>query len=93
MKFLHPKRGNERWLVRVHKGIILPSYMGINDGFWEWKFPEMLDDKKWWLEPGCVHNHDGPLPTFTRALPRKTPPKQAAGLATASKQKPLKDGG
>ena len=55
-----------------------------HEGFQEWKFPGLLEDKKWWLEPGCVHDHEGPLPTFTRALPKRTPPKQAAGLSTAS---------
>lgn len=54
------------------------------EGYQEWQFPSMLGDKKWWLEPGCAHDHEGPLPTFTRALPRRTPPKQAAGLSTAS---------
>ena len=28
MKFLHPKRGNERWLVRVHRGLYYPVIWG-----------------------------------------------------------------
>lgn len=58
--------------------------MKYHDGFREWVFPDLLENRNWWLEPGCVHEHAGHLPTFTRALPRKTPPKQAAGLDNAT---------
>ena len=55
-----------------------------HDRYYEWIFPNMVADRDWWLEHGCAHASTGPLPTFTRALPRKTPPRQAAGLDTAS---------
>ena len=55
-----------------------------HDTYREWKFPDLCTDPNWWLDNGCSHSSNMPLPTFTRALPRSTPPRQPAGVQTAS---------
>ena len=55
------------------------------DGYKEWTIPGCFQDN-WWVDQGCERRGSGPLPTLTRALPRRSPPKQPAGLATASRE-------
>ena len=57
-----------------------------HDSYREWRFPDLCENKDWWLDPLCSHRSTRPLPTFTRALPRKGPPKQPAGMANASRE-------
>ncbi len=52
----------------------------------EWIFPVFEYEKTWWLDKFCKQVSNSVMPTFTRALPRKTPPKRPAGLAGASQQ-------
>ena len=68
------------WIVEARGD----EQMIYHDRYYEWAFPNMMEDQDWWLERGCTHASSGPLPTFTRALPRKKPPRQAAGLDSAS---------
>ena len=53
-------------------------------GYQEWIFPPLLENRDWWLDNLCKRESRHPLPTLTRALPRKSPPKQPAGLQEAS---------
>ena len=55
-----------------------------HDRYREWVFPPLLQDRDWWVDPLCRRACKDPLPTLTRALPRKTPPRQPAGLNQAS---------
>ena len=55
-----------------------------HDGYREWCFPQFDFDKSWWLDKFCKHDEASLLPTLTRALPRRTPPKRPAGLEGAS---------
>ena len=55
-----------------------------HEGYKEWvvRAPDMTS--AWWLDKLAQKDSLDPLPTFTRALPRKTPPRQPAGIASAS---------
>ena len=55
-----------------------------HDRYQEWIFPQLDYDKTWWLDDLCEHKEGGLLPTLTRALPRRKPPKRPAGLENAS---------
>ena len=55
-----------------------------HDRYKEWTFPPLDYDKTWWLDRLCRHEQGGLLPTLTRALPRRTPPRRPAGLEGAS---------
>eukprot|EP00435_Cladocopium_sp_Y103_P065997 s127_g28.t1 len=68
------------WPVQAGQGEQLVQH----EGYRQWRFPDWLEDKTWWVDRCCTYRGDGPLPTFTRALPRKSPPKQPAGIQTAS---------
>lgn len=52
--------------------------------YWEWTFPVVRGPAESWVDPGSSFAGKGLLPTLTRALPRATPPRNPAGLATAS---------
>ena len=56
------------------------------DRYKEWIFPQFDFDKKWWLDKFCLHREGSLLPTLTRALPRRTPPKRPAGVEEASEE-------
>lgn len=49
-----------------------------------WVFPDLRQEHGHWVEDGWSHHGQDSLPTFTRALPRRRPPLQPAGLSTAS---------
>ena len=68
------------WEVQAREGEVLKEHSRYR----EWIFPPHEYDKMWWLDELCVCESDAMLPTFTRALPRKTPPKRPAGLQGAS---------
>ena len=55
-----------------------------HEGYKEWvvRAPEM--PSACWLDKLAQKDPLDPLPTFTRALPRKTPPREPAGIASAS---------
>ena len=52
----------------------------------EWIFPCINYDHEWWLEKFCKHEGNKLIPTLTRALPRRLPPKKPAGIESASEQ-------
>ena len=52
----------------------------------EWKGPDLRPAEKHWVDLGCNHSGSGLLPTLTRALPRRTPPRDPAGLSQATSQ-------
>ena len=54
------------------------------DGYREWQLPGLQPPSSSWLDPLCVQREGGLMPTLTRALPRKTPPREPAGIHTAS---------
>ena len=57
----------------------------IHEGsFLRWKFPDVRQEQGHWVDPGWQHFGAECLPTFTRALPRASPPLQPAGISTAS---------
>ena len=68
------------WEVQARDEEVLKQH----SRYQEWIFPLHDYDKKWWLDKLCECEDDALLPTFTRALPRKTTPKRPAGLAGAS---------
>jgi|Cyp1metagenome_2_1107374.scaffolds.fasta_scaffold24644_6 site-specific DNA-cytosine methylase len=53
-------------------------------GYKEWIGKATAMTGKWWLDPFCSRASNDPLPTFTRALLRKTPPREPAGVQSAS---------
>ena len=68
------------WEVEPKEGELLKDC----NRYREWIFPPMEYDTGWWLDKYCQQSEDTTLPTFTRALPRKTPPRRPAGLEGAS---------
>ena len=54
--------------------------------FLRWRFPDVRCSHGHWVDEGWSHLGKECLPTFTRALPRAAPPRQPAGLATASER-------
>eukprot|EP00438_Fugacium_kawagutii_P035486 Skav230564 [mRNA] locus=scaffold2372:215072:220645:- [translate_table: standard] len=57
----------------------------VDQGIWDhWIFPDAREPSDSWVDDSWERLHSGPLPTFTRALPRAIPPRQPAGLAQAS---------
>ena len=54
------------------------------DGYREWRLPGLQPEAGSWLDPLCRQGEDCLMPTLTRALPRKTPPREPAGLHSAS---------
>lgn len=70
------------WTIKPSEGENL-----IDRGdFLEWQFPVVRAEAQHWVDPGCVWHGHQPLPTLTRSLPRKKPPKNPASIATASQQ-------
>ena len=68
------------WPVNAGEGESL-----VDDGVSKkWHFPEQTQVMQHWEDEGWHHLGKGPLPTFTRALPRQRPPAQPAGLEHAS---------
>ena len=55
-----------------------------HDRYQEWAFPPLLEDRDCWVDRLCKRACQDPLLTLTRALPRKTPPRQPAGIKQAS---------
>ena len=68
------------WKVKPGEGEFLKDC----GRYHEWVFPPLEFDTEWWLDKNCRQAEDSILPTFTRALPRKTPPRRPAGLESAS---------
>ena len=52
----------------------------------EWKGPVRRPSRGHWLDPHCSHTGGELLPTLTRALPRRSPPRAPAGLSQASSE-------
>eukprot|EP00438_Fugacium_kawagutii_P028805 Skav222861 [mRNA] locus=scaffold2201:87314:93953:- [translate_table: standard] len=50
----------------------------------EWVLEDSRLSAGHWTDPGCVQAQLGMMPTLTRALPRKTPPRCPAGINQAS---------
>ena len=74
------------WEVNAHGDEKLVQ----REGYKEWLFPPLLQDRDWWIDPLCRREGEDPLPTLTRALPRASPPKQPAGLQHASSEAVLR---
>ena len=58
--------------------------MVAKEGFQEWQLPGLQPEEQSWVDQGCRQASTQLLPTLTRALPRKTPPKAPAGIERAS---------
>ena len=54
--------------------------------FLRWKFPDSRQPHGHWVDEGWTHHGEDCLPTFTRALPRRSAPLQPAGLSSASQE-------
>ena len=50
----------------------------------EWQLPNLQPCAHHWLDKGCAQHEAVLMPTLTRALPRRTPPKAPAGIERAS---------
>ena len=48
-----------------------------------WQFPDVRPDRVHWVEDSWSYHVEGCLPTFTRSLPRSSPPRQPPGIALA----------
>lgn len=70
------------WPIEARQGETLLQH----DGYREWVIPAGLPQDNWWVDKGCKRLGSGPLPAPARALPGKFPPKQPAGLATATRE-------
>jgi len=68
------------WEVQPAEGESLLSHPGYKE--WIVEMEEMKTN--WWVDERCKKSSPGPLPTFTRALPRNSAPREPAGYATAS---------
>eukprot|EP00438_Fugacium_kawagutii_P028684 Skav214062 [mRNA] locus=scaffold2017:694813:699466:+ [translate_table: standard] len=55
-----------------------------HDGYQEWIHQVHRLPHAHWVDPGCSCNSSGLIPTLTRSLPRKNPPRSPAGLTSAS---------
>ena len=60
------------------------EHMEIYPSYHHWKFQDVRGKPDHWVEGDWYRLGKGPLPTFTRALPRDRPPLRPAGLEGAS---------
>ena len=68
------------WPVRAREEERLLTH----EGYQEWCLPGYQPEPQLWVDRGCRQENVVLLPTLTRALPRKTPPKAPAGIDRAS---------
>ena len=68
------------WHVNTHNGETMVEHRG----FQELVLPVVRPPIDHWVDSGCTFHGTGPLPTLTRSLPNKKPPRSPAGLAGAS---------
>ena len=70
------------WEIQGHPGEKLVDH----GSYVEWQGPDLRLPARHWLQPRCEMLTEAILPTLTRALPRKTPPRAPAGISEASSE-------